>query len=137
MKGLAGKTARELEKALDRVFSEYIRLRDSDEHGYCRCITCGGIYHWKDCDCGHFISRGKKAVRFEETNSHSQCRKCNRFRSGMWLEYEAAVNETHGPEEAERLKRLAKLGGSLDAFQMELKISEYREKVKVLKKGKL
>ena len=28
-------------KKLDAVFSKYIRLRDADQEGYCRCATCG------------------------------------------------------------------------------------------------
>lgn len=35
---------------LDRIFSEYIRLRDADNNGYIRCISCGKIVFWKDTD---------------------------------------------------------------------------------------
>ncbi len=37
---------------LDRIFSEYIRRRDSDENGIGRCISCGKMVHWKEADCG-------------------------------------------------------------------------------------
>jgi hypothetical protein len=35
---------------LDTSFSEFIRLRDSDKNGVCKCITCGDFKHWQDCD---------------------------------------------------------------------------------------
>ena len=35
------KSRKKLEKELDGIFSEYIRLRDADDNGWVRCITCG------------------------------------------------------------------------------------------------
>jgi hypothetical protein len=42
---------------LDELLSKYIRLRDSDEYGMVRCISCGKRMHWKESDCGHYVSR--------------------------------------------------------------------------------
>ena len=67
---------------LDTVFSEYIRLRDSNKEGICKCITCGEYKHWREMDAGHFISREHMATRWEEENAHAQCPSCNRFKSG-------------------------------------------------------
>lgn len=39
-----------LQQRLDRIFSEYIRLRDFDFNGYCQCISCVKINYWKDGD---------------------------------------------------------------------------------------
>ena len=36
---------------LDKVFSEYIRLRDADENGYVRCYCCGNPYTLDFCSC--------------------------------------------------------------------------------------
>ena len=38
-----------LKGKLDRLFSEYIRRRDADA-GYCRCVTCGKLQHWREMD---------------------------------------------------------------------------------------
>lgn len=67
-----------LVKKLDRVFSLYIRLRDSKpfNHQYFRCISCGQIKPFDQMDCGHFIGRTHMATRFDEDNCHGECRMC-------------------------------------------------------------
>ena len=40
-----------LEKSLDRYFSLYIRLRDTDENGYFKCPTCGRVLPFEKADC--------------------------------------------------------------------------------------
>ena len=66
----------DLVKKLDRVFSLYIRLRDTMPGGYVRCISCGQIKKFEDVDCGHFHSRRHMATRFDEDNAHAECRHC-------------------------------------------------------------
>lgn len=62
--------------ALDRAFSKFIRLRDSDDNGLCRCISCGKLHMWDDIDCGHFVNRRHMGTRFDEKNCNAQCRSC-------------------------------------------------------------
>ena len=68
-------------KKLDRIFSQYIRLRDSAEydHRYFRCISCGEVLPIEYADCGHYISRTTLSTRFSEDNCHAECINCNRF----------------------------------------------------------
>ena len=81
----AGKKPKTMKKSLkeklDRVFSLYIRLRDTDENGYFRCPTCGRIKTFKDADCSHYWSRTHTSTRFDEDNCVTECRYCNRFDS--------------------------------------------------------
>ena len=135
-KTLAEKTARELGKVLDRVFSEFIRLRDADEQGYCRCVTCGGVHHWKEIHCGHFIGRANKAVRFNELNCHAQCVKCNTYRSGEHHIYRQVLVNKYGKEAVDKLENEAYLGGDFTAYGLQVLIGEYREKVRLLKREK-
>lgn len=68
-----------LKTKLDRVFSEYIRLRDTAGHskdGYFRCISCGQIKPYSQADCGHYIGRQHMATRYNEINCNAQCRNC-------------------------------------------------------------
>ena len=58
-----------LKAKLDRIFSEYIRLRDANPQGYTVCISCGKIVPWKESDCGHFINRSHMATRFKDRKS--------------------------------------------------------------------
>jgi len=130
---------RDLEKKLDRVFSEYIRLRDADDNGYVWCITCGRPHYWSDghqINCGHFIPRGRKATRYDERNCHGQCVMCNKYKSGEWDVYEQRMIELYGKETVGELKLKSKIGGSYDAYSLQLLIDEYRQKVKQLKKEK-
>ena len=116
---------------LDRWFSKFIRLRDSDRNGMCRCVTCGKPDHWKEMDAGHFISREKLPVRYDERNVHAQCKQCNRFKSGNQFEHGKAVDIIHGPGTADLLNSLGRVrGGKLDPYFLEIKIAEYKEKVK-------
>jgi hypothetical protein len=62
---------------LDKVFAEYIRLRDP------WCVTCKHVgKHTRTAHAGHFISRGHEGTRFDETNVHGQCETCNSFNRG-------------------------------------------------------
>lgn len=65
-------------RKLDRVFSLYIRLRDSRPFGYrqFRCISCGMIKPFDQADAGHFIGRTNMATRFDEENVWCECRNC-------------------------------------------------------------
>lgn len=65
-----------LKATLDRWFSLYIRLRDSDANGFGRCISCGKLVHYKEADCGHFINRQHMNTRYDERNCNLQCRSC-------------------------------------------------------------
>jgi hypothetical protein len=135
-KTLAEKNVKELTRTLDRDFSEFIRLRDADDNGYCQCFTCGKWYQWRNIQNGHFISREIKAVRFNEINCHAQCESCNDYKHGRHFEYEKALVEKYGEEEVKNLRRVADMGGKHDAWQLQEMIIEYRRKVKELKREK-
>lgn len=68
-----------LKAKLDRVFSEYIRLRDTEGHtkdGFFKCVSCGQIKPYSQADCGHYIGRQHMATRYNEINCNAQCRYC-------------------------------------------------------------
>ena len=59
----------------DKVFGNYIRYRDNGI-----CITCDSKFNPADrqlIHAGHYISRARKSVRFDEKNVYAQCRNCN------------------------------------------------------------
>ena len=66
---------------LDKVFSLYIRLRDSKPYGYkyFKCISCGKILPFEKADAGHYMSRRHNSTRFDENNVHAECSYDNRF----------------------------------------------------------
>lgn len=71
----------DLVKKLDKVFSLYIRLRDTSPSGFFRCISCGQVKPFAKADCGHYHSRKHMATRFSELNCNAECSSCNRFSS--------------------------------------------------------
>lgn len=86
-----------LTKDLDKIYSKYVRLRDSCPDGWGNCITCGTKVRWEEADCGHFIPRGVLAVRYFELNTWLQCVECNRLKDGRVKNFASALNSKYGP----------------------------------------
>lgn len=75
-------TRSKIVKKLDVIFSQYIRLKYSDNQGMTNCFTCGKRDHFKSMQCGHFMSRKNYSTRWDENNCRVQCLGCNMFKSG-------------------------------------------------------
>ena len=58
-------TRSKLVKKLDVVFSQYIRLSNADNNGYCNCVTCNKTFFWKEIQAGHFMSRKHYSIRWD------------------------------------------------------------------------
>ena len=83
------------------------RISAADEHGYCKCVSCGKVDHYKHMDGGHFIPKGKSsywALRIE--NIHPQCKSCNAFgmRHGTAAQsYTLWMQDYYGKEFVEKM----------------------------------
>lgn len=103
-----------LKKLADTYFSIYIRKREADWRGYATCVTCGKVDEWKKMHCGHYISRGVLATRFDEQNCHTQCPRCNIFLNGNYASYSLYLINKYGnniiKELHERSKTINQLG---------------------------
>jgi hypothetical protein len=79
---------------LDKVFSNFIRMKYANKDGIAACYTCGKEAHWSQLYCGHFQSRKHRNTRFDVDNCRVQCARCNifdhgqQFRFGIHLEEE-------------------------------------------------
>lgn len=113
-----------------KLFSEYIRRRDSDENGYGKCCTCGKKIHWSEGDAGHWISRVHSSTFFEETNVHLQCRYDNRYRNGAPEEYVKFMIDQYGIDELERLRLLKHQQKKFTTRDLESFIELLKEKIK-------
>ena len=69
-------------KKADKYFSLYIRRLDSDTNGMAVCVTCKAIKHWKELQCGHYITRNHLSTRFDPQNVGAQCVGCNMYGGG-------------------------------------------------------
>lgn len=125
-----------LKNKLDRVFSEYIRLRDSDKNGYCRCISCGAVKYWTELDNGHFINRSHMSLRFSEKNCNAQCRPCNRFDESNFLGYQRGLIGKYGVKIIADLEARKHEINKISAFEYEAMIKFYTKEVKIMKLNK-
>ena len=117
-------------KDLQRVFNEFIRLRDVD----LPCISCGR-YHNGQYHAGHYRSVGAcPELRFNEDNVHKQCSACNSHLSGNILEYRLGLIEKIGLERVEFLERKDHPPLKLSVEGIKELIKVYRAKVRELKK---
>ena len=123
-------------KRLDAVFSKFIRLRDSDSKGICKCITCNTPHHWTKLDNGHYIKRQYMSTRFNEFNCNSQCRKCNWLEQGANELYREALIKKYGQEIHDQLLIQKYSTKKWSRFELELLIKEYSERVKVMESQK-
>jgi len=130
------RSTKSLIHSLDRVFSEFIRLRDADNQGYCKCISCGEVGFWKEMDAGHFVSRDRKSTRYDPRNVHAQCLRCNRFRSGEQYIHGRMIDDLYGKGAASYLITISGERTKLTPDWLIFHIGEYRSKVKELKKEK-
>lgn len=119
-----------------KVFSEYIRLRDSDEKGYGNCITCGKLCYYKDADCGHGVGRQYKATKFEERNNHLQCRRCNYYGAGEQAIYKEEVNKKYGPKTWDELTIKKNQVCKRGKLEIDVMTEYYKKEVLKLKKEK-
>lgn len=137
----AMKPLRELVKAAQTAFNQWVRARDWDKP----CISCGAINPpmkpggaW---DAGHWKGRGSHPeLRFDEDNCHKQCKSCNAG-SGKFSHkartvsqnYERNLIERIGLERVERLKGPHPLPELTREYAMEIK-TKYVQKLKELKR---
>ena len=133
------KTISKLKKELDTIFSVYIRLRESNEYGYCQCFTCGKVGHYKTggMQNGHFQSRKHLSTRFsEDGNCEVQCVSCNIFGSGQQWKFGMNLDAKYGEGRAVELEFLARTTLKISRAEYEEKISYYKNLVENLKEEK-
>lgn len=122
---------------LDSIFSEFIRLRDCDNNGLCKCITCGTYKHWRECDAGHFVTRENMGTRWEEENVNAQCPHCNRFKSGKQFEHGLAIDKKFKkPGTAALMVAKGNAVCNWEDFEIETMYKYYKNAVRELKDEK-
>ena len=133
--GVKVKKQPDLTKKLDKVFSEYIRLRDSKAFGYkaFKCISCGRILPYEQADCGHYFSRLHMDTRFDERNWHAECRHCNRFIADHLDAYRTHLIQKIGENEFNKLSLLAHGSRKWSRYELDEMIKYYQGKIKEMK----
>lgn len=121
---------------LDRVFSLYIRRRDTTEQNGERfgvCISCKKHIKYEQGDAGHFINRRHLSLRWNEKNTNFQCRNCNRFDEGNNIGYIAGMINRYGQSIIMELQLKKNSISKLNTWELEQLIIHYKNETKKLK----
>jgi hypothetical protein len=120
------KSVQQWTKEAQKVFNEWIRLRDSGRE----CISCGSVLKGK-FDAGHFYSSGgHKAVTFNEDNVHGQCVACNQHKHGNLIAYQRGLEKRIGKERLEALNNLSQGTAKYTVEELKEIIYLYKQKIK-------
>lgn len=119
-------------KDFEKVFNEFIRVRDFKEN----CISCNAKAGEYTLTAGHHFPAGSFGnVRFDEFNVNSQCWwNCNKNQHGAFPDYRIGLIKKIGLEEYEKLEKRAYQDTlKLSVPEIKEKIQEYKQKIKQLK----
>ena len=125
-------TRSKIVKKLDKVFSQYIRLRNADSMGIAECVTCGKRDHWKKQQCGHFQSRKHYTTRWDEVNCQVQCAGCNVFKYGEQYMFGIYLDQHFGEGTAEGLLQKSRQTIKYSNIELLAMIERYEFEIKEL-----
>lgn len=120
-----------------KVFSLYIRLRDSDSNGIAKCFTCPYMAPYSQMDCGHGIGRQHKATKFDERNNHAQCKRCNGFEGGEQAIYKEEVEKRYGKGTWDALVLKSRQVCKRGKVEIDVMTEYYKKRVKELQASKI
>lgn len=121
---------------LDKWFSRFVRLRDTDVFGQGTCITCGGRFPFHKLDAGHYQSRVKLSTRWDPQNVHGQCHKCNRFNGGEKMAHGREIKDRYGQQVKDMIDIKSNTPYKPTAEEIKRMRDYYRKQVHKLFKGK-
>lgn len=101
--------SQEVEKAA-KLLQRYVRLKSSDDNGYCQCVTCGKLDHYTAMQGGHFYSRRHIVFKLFEENIHVQCPACNQWgmkTTKIQEAYRIFMEDMYGARRIRAMQRLA------------------------------
>lgn len=128
---LENKSISQLTKELDRVFSIFIRQRDSDSQGYITCVSCKKKVRWEESNNCHFADRQHKSTRWDEINCNAGCVKCNAFDKGFHIhEYGKFLDKKYGKGTADDLIFKSRLVAKFTKSDLIELINKYKKLIK-------
>lgn len=123
---------------LQKVFNEFIRLRDTKYdkgQAFFICISCQQPKGLDQMHAGHYFSvGGHPSTRFDEDNTHGQCSHCNYFHHGNLAAYKENLIKKIGPDRFRILEIRSQNRSKLMPFEVNLLIDLYKQNIEKLKK---
>lgn len=99
-------TIPEIIKRVQQKVNQYVRMRDLGK----TCVSCDQILHADlKYDAGHFYSTQYSHLRFDYSNIHGQCVKCNQHEHSNPHEYRRRIISRIGLCELQRLDETARI----------------------------
>ena len=132
-------TLPQLDATCWRWFSRMIRLSYADNNGMVRCYTCDRWMPALDSEAGHYVTRDRKAVKFDRRNVHPQCHWCNgdTCKKGNQGLHGIRIDRQYGVGTAELLQTLGNVrGAKTGRLEYERMIEEFRIETNRLLKEK-
>ncbi len=131
------KTPRQkLVEKLDRIYSEYVRLFETDENGYGNCVTCNTSKFYKEADVGDFMTRATKSTRWlhqpARVNASLQCKQCN-MNGGQQYVHGQMLDAKYGEGTADEVLRLSNLPAKYSQAELAEMVENYKIKLTNLK----
>jgi len=129
------KRRRDFIKEAQEACNAYVRERDKNKP----CISCGCSLHSGGIgggfDAGHYRSRGAAVhLRFDESNIHGQCKRCNRRLAGNAVAYRVGLISRIGIEGVERIES-DNTPRKWTIEELKAIKAHYKEKLKELQRG--
>ena len=118
-----------------KIAQENAKLRDTDENGRWRCISCNKMCEWWELAWGHRYSRRFTNMCLEPENINAQCHTCNftTWPRGDTVakektnqKYDENINKKFWPKTSEKLSVMvvAYFHGKSGKYDLEMKIPE-------------
>ena len=129
----ANKTIPQLAEDVAKLLQKYVRLAESDDNGYGKCVSCGQSFHWKDRQGGHFIERGKLSTKLDRRNVNSQCYGCNgfgKYHMEKQAKYVMYIEKTYGKGTVDDLIKISHTTRKYTRDELELLKDELNAKIK-------
>jgi len=123
-----------LTKMLDDIFSKYKRMINLKENGLITCFTCQQEFELKNIDCGHYISRQYKTVRWDEQNTEPQCKSCNRFHEGRKDVFALNLQKKYGDDILEKLNQRKNQIKKFTEYELQEMVKYYKDQVESLQR---
>ena len=124
----------QLKKECDRLFSILIRLRDTNNQGRGKCISCPTILSYSEMQCCHFEVRSNMTLRYDKENCNGGCNRCNVELNGNKNEYEKALIKKG--VDIDELKKLGKSNILLMTYELDELRQEFSKLCKEFLKDK-
>lgn len=129
----------------DSVFSLFIKLRDTDEHGNGTCISTGKPIFFRltdegyvssNCDNGHYNRRDIISTRWDEINCNAQLMLNNRFSEDQHEQYAEGLSKKYSEKEVEVLLLKKQIDANLHTFEINEKYEHYKALIKKMIRNK-